>query len=59
MRNVAATAPYQHDGSRSMQDILSIQGLLYEEGDEQVMEAFLRALDGAPPPAEWAAPPAL
>jgi cytochrome c peroxidase len=57
MRNVALTAPYQHDGSRSLEEILAAQGLLYEPGDEVVIDAFLRALSGAPPPAEWASPP--
>jgi len=57
MRNVALTAPYQHDGSRSLETILAAPGLLYEPGDEVVIAAFLRALSGAPPPAEWASPP--
>ncbi|MCC6875269.1 MAG: hypothetical protein IT378_13260, partial [Sandaracinaceae bacterium] len=57
LRNVSRTAPYQHDGDRDMRTILSTPSLLYEEGDEIVIEAFLRALDGAPPPSEWSAPP--
>jgi cytochrome c peroxidase len=57
MRNVALSAPYQHDGSRSLEEILAVRGLLYEEGDDVVIGAFLRALDGEPPPAEWSAPP--
>jgi cytochrome c peroxidase len=57
MRNLALSAPYQHDGSRSLEQILSVRGLLYEEGDEIVLDAFVRALDGEPPPIEWASPP--
>lgn len=57
MRNVARTAPYGHDGTRTMEEILSAPGILYEPGDEVVIAAFLRALDGDPPPAEWTNPP--
>jgi cytochrome c peroxidase len=54
MRNILLTAPYQHDGSRSLEEILAARGLLYEEGDEVVLAAFMEALTGSPPPAEWA-----
>ena len=57
LRNVALTAPYTHDGGRSMNDILTTPSFFYEPGDELVIEAFLGALTGAPPPAEWTAPP--
>jgi cytochrome c peroxidase len=57
MRNVVRTAPYQHDGSRTLEAILSTPGILYEEGDAVVIGAFLRALDGPPPPTEWTTPP--
>lgn len=57
MRNVARTAPYQHDGDRSLREVLAAPGLLYQPGDEIVIEAFLRSLDGELPPAEWTRPP--
>lgn len=57
LRNVAHTAPYEHDGSRTLEEILAARGFLYEEGDEVVIGAFLASLDGEPPPEEWAARP--
>ncbi len=57
LRNVSMTAPYEHDGSRTLDEILAARGFLYEEGDELVLDAFLRSLDGEPPPAEWASRP--
>lgn len=57
MRNVTLTAPYQHDGSRSLRQILEVRGILSRDGDEEAIEAFLRALEGTPPPVEWSSPP--
>jgi cytochrome c peroxidase len=57
MRNVARTAPYRHDGSATLEEILIAPSLFYEEGDEVVIAEFLRALDGELPPAEWTTPP--
>lgn len=57
MRHVTATAPYQHDGSRTLAEILGTRGLLYEDGDDVLIAAFLRALEGEPPPAEWTTAP--
>ena len=56
LRNVSLTAPYEHDGSRSLEEILAARGILYEEGDEVVIDAFLAQLVGDPPPAEWTHP---
>ncbi|MGE0789409.1 MAG: cytochrome-c peroxidase [Sandaracinaceae bacterium] len=57
MRHVTLTGPYEHDGSRTLEEILGTRGLLYEDGDEVVIAAFLRALEGEPPPAEWTTAP--
>lgn len=57
LRNVALTAPYTHDGGRTMIEILTTPSFFYEPGDELVIEPFLEALTGAPPPSEWASPP--
>jgi cytochrome c peroxidase len=57
MRNVTLTAPYTHHGGRTLDDILTVPAPLYREGDEVVITAFLEALVGAPPPAEWSGPP--
>ena len=57
LRNVSMTAPYEHDGTRSLEEILAARGFLYEEGDEIVIGAFLAALDGEPPDPAWASPP--
>lgn len=54
LRNVTLTAPYEHDGSRTLDQILSTRGLFYMEGDERAMAAFLASLEGEPPPSEWA-----
>ena len=56
LRNVTLTAPYEHDGSRSLDEILAARGILYEEGDEVVIDAFFSQLVGDPPPAEWTHP---
>jgi cytochrome c peroxidase len=57
LRHVTLTAPYGHAGTRTLADVLSAPGVLYEPGDEIVIAAFFRALEGTPPPAEWLAPP--
>jgi cytochrome c peroxidase len=53
LRNVTRTAPYGRAGARTLADVLSAPGILYQPGDEIVIAAFFRALEGAPPPAEW------
>jgi cytochrome c peroxidase len=57
LRHVTLTAPYGHAGTRTLADVLSTPGVLYEPGDEVVIAAFFRALEGTPPPAEWLTPP--
>jgi cytochrome c peroxidase len=57
LRNVTLTAPYAHDGARTLSAILTTPSFFYEPGDEVVIEAFLGALVGEPPPPEWTAPP--
>lgn len=57
LRNVTLTAPYTHDGGRSLRQILMTASFFYERGDEDVIESFLGALVGEPPPAEWTTPP--
>ncbi|MFO0710574.1 MAG: cytochrome c peroxidase [Sandaracinus sp.] len=57
LRNVTLTAPYEHDGSRTLAQILEARSLLYREGDERVIGAFFEALVGEAPPAEWASAP--
>lgn len=57
MRNVTLTAPYTHHGGRTLNDILTVPAPLYREGDEVVITAFLEALVGDPPPAEWTSAP--
>ncbi len=56
LRNVTLTGPYEHDGSRSLPMILSARGILYREGDDVLIGAFLAELVGEPPPAEWTRP---
>jgi hypothetical protein len=50
LRNVSLTAPYEHDGSRSLEEILAARGILYEEGDEVVIGAFLASARGRSAP---------
>lgn len=57
LRNVTLTAPYTHDGARTLRAILTTPSFFYEPGDEVVIEAFLGALVGEPPPVEWTTPP--
>ncbi len=57
LRNVARTAPYQHDGSRTLNQILMTQSIGYAPGDERFIGAFLEALNGTLPATEWTAPP--
>jgi len=57
LRNVSMTAPYEHDGSRTLEEILASRGFLYQEGDDVVIGAFLASLDGEPPDPAWASPP--
>jgi len=57
LRHVTLTAPYGHAGARTLAEVLSTPGVLYEPGDEIVIAAFFRALEGTPPPAEWRTPP--
>lgn len=56
LRNVSLTAPYEHDGSRSLEEILAARGILYREGDEVLIGAFLAELVGEPPAPEWTRP---
>lgn len=58
LRNVTLTAPYTHTGGRTLEAILTVPGPGYREGDDVVIGAFLEALVGDPPPAEWTMPPA-
>ncbi|AKF09888.1 cytochrome-c peroxidase [Sandaracinus amylolyticus] len=55
LRNIAQTAPYGRSGTRDLESFIT-SSFFYEEGDERVIAAFLRALDGAPPPSEWTDP---
>ena len=57
LRNVTLTAPYTHDGERTLDAILRTPSFFYERGDEVVIAAFLEALVGDPPPVEWTTPP--
>ena len=57
LRNVTLTAPYEHDGSRSLEEILAVRGLFAMEGDDRVLAAFLASLEGEPPPIEWTTAP--
>lgn len=56
LRNVMLTAPYRHDGSRDLEELLRADPV-FEEGDEVVIPAFFDALTGDRPPAKWTARP--
>lgn len=57
LRDVTLTAPYEHDGSRTLEEIVAARGILSRDGDEVVIMAFLAALEGEAPDATWAARP--